>query len=92
MAKRKFRSLVIVANGGVMLLSKAKTLIEQGRARLINSKLHLFNPTDTGYDRAPGFARLGGQQSGYAGPKVMQFHRRNRGRPGGSDGIQKIKQ
>mgnify|MGYP001585302008 CR=1 FL=1 len=74
-----------------MLLSKAKALTEQGRGKIINGRLHLFNPTDVGYDRAPGFARLGGAQSGYAGPKVMQFHRRNRGRPGGSDGVEKIK-
>ena len=74
-----------------MLLAKARTLIEQGRVKILNGKFYLFNPTDAGYDRAPGFARLGAQQSGYAGPKVMQFHRRNRGRPGGSDGVQKIK-
>lgn len=83
--------MIQVANGGVMLLAKARTLIEQGRGKILNGKFYLFNPTDGGYDRAPGFARLSAQQSGYAGPKVVQYYRTNRRRPGGSDGVQKIK-
>lgn len=78
-----------------MLLVKANTLVEAGRARIIHGRLYLFNPTDVGYDRAPGFARFSGRVSfdpeRGGGPQVMQGFRTNRRRKGGSDGVQKIK-
>ena len=67
-----------------MLLTKAKSLVELGRARIVDERLRLLNPTDSGYERAHGFVRWGGAISFDpdlgGGPHVMQAHRKNRGR------------
>lgn len=72
--------MIQVANGGVMLLKKAKTLVELGRARIINERVHMLNPTDVGYERAPGYTSFGGQISFDpdlgGGPTVQQFSRK----------------
>lgn len=65
-----------------MLLQRAIALVELGHARIINDRVRMLDPTDAGYERAPGFVRWGGSQSGYAGPTVMQAHRRTAGRRG----------
>jgi hypothetical protein len=69
-----------------MLLSRAKSLVELGRARIVNQRLRLVNPTDVGYERAAPFARFSGSMS-YdpemgGGPNTIQFFRHNRGRKG----------
>jgi len=63
-----------------MLLAKAKTLVELGRARIINERVHMLNPTDVGYERARGYASFGGRISFDpdmgGGPTVQQFSRK----------------
>ena len=70
--KRKFRPLIPVENGTVMLLSRAKERVAAGTAVIINGRVRFLDPTGAGYERAPSVLHWGGRQSGAAGPIVMQ--------------------
>ena len=59
-----------------MLLAKAKSLVEIGRALIVAGKVRLLDPTGAGYQRAPDVLRYAGSCS-YdpdfgGGPTVLQ--------------------
>jgi hypothetical protein len=56
----------------MMLLSKAKQLVDLGRGRIVDGRFRKIEDPFPGYEMAPGVAIYSGRQSGYAGPTVMQ--------------------
>ncbi len=77
---RKFRPLIGIENGGLMLLSRAHAKVDAGRAIIVNGLVRfLKEDPHPGYDAAPEYVGFRGRQS-YdpergGGPQTVQFFR-----------------
>lgn len=59
-----------------MLKSRAMVAVDAGRAILVNGMVRfLEDQTHLGYNTAPEYSGIGGRQSGFGGPTVVQYFR-----------------
>ena len=77
--QRKFRPLIHVEGGGVMLLSRAQQNVALGLAVIVNNAVRFLKTDDRGYNSAREFIGIGGRISFDpelgGGPTVVQFQR-----------------